>query len=205
MSQYIHLISNTTASTPIDIWQVSTPYIPPQLANNYSIGYFQNFRNNQWESSLEVFYKDIEQLVEYKDLPELLQNEQLETELLIGSGRAYGAELTIKKNKGRWTGQLAYTYSRSERKVDGNTATTTINNGDWFPSNFDSPHNLNLVFKYQINRRHLFSANFTYRKGRPITAPVAAYAIGGTETTPFFAQKFISHTRLSPFGFGLYF
>ncbi len=185
MAQYIHLISNTSASTPIDIWQVSTPYIPPQLAHNYSIGYFQNFKNNRWESSIEFFYKDIEQLVEYKDLPQLLQNAQLETELLIGEGRAYGAELAIKKNKGRWTGQLAYTYSRSERKVAGTFATTTINNGTWFPSNFDSPHNLNLVFKYQVNRRHLFSANFTYRKGRPITAPVAAYSIGTVEVPHF--------------------
>jgi len=185
MAQYIHLISNTTASTPIDIWQVSTPYIPPQLANNFSIGYFQNFNNNEWESSLELFYKDIEQLVEYKDLPQLLQNDLLETELLTGEGRAYGAELAIKRNKGRWTGQLAYTFSRSERQVVGTTPETTINNGDWFPSNFDSPHNLNLVFKYQVNRRHLFSANFTYRKGRPITAPVAAYAIGTVEVPHF--------------------
>lgn len=185
MAQYIHLISNTTASTPIDIWQVSTPYIPPQLAHNFSIGYFQNFNNNEWESSLEFFYKDIEQLVEYKDLPQLLQNELLETELLTGEGRAYGAELAIKRNKGRWTGQLAYTFSRSERQVMGATPETTINNGDWFPSNFDSPHNLNLVFKYQVNRRHLFSANFTYRKGRPITAPVAAYSIGTVEIPHF--------------------
>lgn len=181
MAQYIHLISNTTASTPIDIWQVSTPYIPPQLANNYSIGYFQNFNSNQWETSLEVFYKDIEQLIEYKDLPTLLLNEQLETELLIGQGRAYGAELSLKKKTGRWTGQMSYTYSRSERLVDGETSRTTINEGQWFPSNFDSPHNLNLTFKYQVNRRHLLSANFTYRKGRPITAPVAAYIVGNTE------------------------
>ena len=185
MAQYIHLISNTTASTPIDIWQVSTPYIPPQLASNYAVGYFQNFNGNQWESSLEFFFKDIEQLVEYKDLPELLLNEQLETELLIGRGRAYGAELSLKKKTGRWTGQLSYTYSRSERKVEGETTNTTINNGAWFPSNFDSPNNLNVTFKYQINRRHLFSANFTYREGRPVTAPVAAYLIGNTEIPHF--------------------
>ncbi len=185
MAQYIHLISNTTASTPIDIWQVSTPYIPPQLANNYSIGYFQNFDRNKWETSFELFYKDIEQLVEYKDLPELLLNEQLETELLIGEGRAYGIELSLKKNTGRWTGQLSYTYSRSERLVQGETPNSTINNGDWFPSNFDSPHNLNLTYKFQINRRHLLSANFTYRQGRPVTAPVAAYKIGNTEIPHF--------------------
>ena len=185
LAQYIHLISNTSAATPVDIWQVSTPYIPPQISNNFSIGYFQNFANNNWESSLEVFYKDLEQLVEYKDLPELLLNPQLETALLIGEGRAYGTELTIKKKIGRWTCQLGYTYSRSERKVAGNKASTTINDGAWFPSNFDSPSNLNLNFKYQINRRHLFAANFTYREGRPITAPVAGYVIGSTEVPHF--------------------
>jgi hypothetical protein len=188
MAQYIHLISNTTASTPVDIWQVSTPYIPPQLADNYSIGYFQNFNNNQWESSLEFFYKDISQLVEYKDLPELLRNEHIETALLIGEGRAYGTELLIKKNTGRWTGQLAYTFSRSERKVAGDNAVSIINNGKWFPSNFDSPHNINLTFKYQVNRRHLFSANFTYRQGRPTTTPLATYTLGGVDI-PHYAPR----------------
>lgn len=185
MAQYIHLISNTTASTPVDIWQVSTPYIPPQLANNYSFGYFQNFNRNQWETSLEIFYKDIEQLVEYRDLPELLLNQQLETELLIGEGRAYGVELSLKKKTGRWTGQMSYTFSRSERKVEGENIGNTVNAGEWFPSNFDSPHNLNLTFKYQVNRRHLFSANFNYRKGRPVTAPVAAYLVANTEVPHF--------------------
>jgi len=185
MAQYIHLISNTTAATPIDIWQVSTPYIPPQLAHNYSIGYFQNFKNNTWETSLEIFYKDIEQIIDYKDLPTLLLNDQLETELLIGQGRAYGTEVAIKKNKGRWTGNLAYTYSRSERKLDGANGGDIINGGEWFPSNFDSPHNLNLTFKYQVNRRHLLAMNFTYRQGRPVTAPVAAYVLGNIEVPHF--------------------
>ena len=188
LAQYVHLISNTTASTPIDIWQVSTEYVPPQLAANYSIGYFQNFEQNRWETSFEIFYKDIQQSIAYRDLPTLLLNEQLEIDLLTGIGRAFGTELSIKKNTGRWTGQLAYTFSRSQQQVIGPSLNTTINNGDWFPANFDSPHNVNLTFKYQVNRRHLFSANFVYRTGRPVTAPIAAYELGSL-IVPHFSPR----------------
>lgn len=186
--QYLHLISNTTAAIPVDIWQVSTDYIPPQSAHNYSAGYFQNFRNNKWETSLEFFYRDIQNVVEYKDLPQLLLNPYIETETLTGIGQAYGAELSIKKAKGISTGWLSYTYSRSLSRVAGNTAEESINRGEWFPANFDQPHNLNLSLSVQASRRSTFSFNFTYNTGRPIAAPVADYQLG-TTVVPHFSER----------------
>ena len=186
--QYLHLISNTTAAIPVDIWQVSNAYIPPQSANNYSAGYFQNFRNNKWETSLEFFYRDIQNVVEYKDLPQLLLNPYIETETLTGIGRAYGAELSIKRTKGITTGWLSYTYSRSLNKVAGSTAEESINQGEWFPANFDQPHNLNVSLSVQASRRSRFSFNFTYSTGRPIMAPVADYRLG-TIVVPHFSER----------------
>lgn len=186
--QYIHLISNTSAATPVDIWQLSTVNIAPQQADNYSIGYFRNFEENVWETSFEVFYKDIDNLVEYKDLAQLTLNERIETELLPAIGRAYGLELSIKRKAGRLSGWFSYTYSRSERKVDGDTREQTINAGEWFSSNFDKPHNLNLALKYKLTKRHLLSVNFTYSTGRPVTAPTANYFIGNV-VIPHFSPR----------------
>lgn len=173
--QYIHLISNSTAATPADIWQVSTRYIPPQLSNNFSIGYYRNFNNNSWESSVELYYKGIPQLVEYKDFANLLINENLETELLIGRGRAYGFELALKRRTGKLTGSMSYTFSRSLRQVEGPSEEESINSGAWFPSNFDKPHNLNLNLKLKTSKRGLLSIFFNYSTGRPVTIPTANY------------------------------
>ncbi|MEO0469328.1 MAG: carboxypeptidase-like regulatory domain-containing protein [Bacteroidota bacterium] len=175
LRQYIHLISNTTASTPVDLWQVSNNYVPPQIADSYSIGLFRNFNRNEWETSLEFYYKDISQLIAYKDLPELLLNRFLETELLVGRGRAYGGELSIKRKIGKVTGWLSYSYARTLRQVVGEFSEETINQGEWFPAPFDKPHTLNLVSNIQFNSRNSLSVNFTYSTGRPITAPIGNY------------------------------
>ena len=179
LRQYIHLISNTTAATPVDIWQVSNLHIPPTIANKFSIGYFKNFDKNQWQTSLELYYSDIPTVIEYKDLPSLLLNDFLETELITGKGKAYGGELSIKRTVGKLSGWIAYTYNRSLVKVKGEFPEETINDGVWYPSNYDKPHNLSLVAKLKVNRRQTFSANFTYNTGRPITVPVSNYVIGG--------------------------
>lgn len=175
MRQYIHLISNTTASTPVDIWQLSTDYIPPQISDNYSVGFFRNFKENTIETSLEVFYRDIQNLVDYKDFAELLLNEHLETDLVRGKGRAYGFEVLVKRNEGRLTGWLSYTNSRSLLQVKGPTKTTTINNGEWYPTSFDKPHNFNLSAKYELSYDVFWGINFTYNTGRPITAIISSY------------------------------
>lgn len=175
--QFINQISNTTAVTPVDIWQLSNLNIRPTTADNYSAGFFKNFDNNLWQTSFELFYRDIHNLIEYRDGADLLINETVERELLTGEGRAYGVELSVKKSIGRWNGWLGYTYSRSERKVDGFTAEESINNGEWFPSNFDRPHDLSLVFSYQITKRTNFSANFVWSSGRPTSVPVGKYEV----------------------------
>lgn len=188
MNQYIHLVSNTAAAVPVDVWQVSNQHVLPQRAHNFSLGYFKNFMTNQWETSFEVFYKKIDHLLEYKDLPTLLLNPQLETELLSARGKSYGAELYLKRTVGRSTGWLSYTFSRTLSRVEGDTREETINRGEWFPSNFDKPHTLNISYNYKISKKSKVALNFTYSTGRPISAPVANY-FQGTVVIPHFSER----------------
>jgi len=177
--QYVHLISNTTAATPLDIWTSSDKHIKPAIADQVAMGYFQNFKNNKYEFSAEVYYKELQDLVDYKDGAQLLFNETLEADLLSGSGRAYGLEIMLKKQKGRFTGWLSYTLSRSEIKVDSDLSEERINNGDWYPSNYDKLHDLSAVLSYDINEKWSISANYAYMTGRPITYPDAKYEYEG--------------------------
>ena len=179
--QFINQITNTTAVSPVDIWQLSNSNIEPTRAHNYSTGYFKNFDNNKWQTSIEVFYRDIDNLIEYKNRADLLVNEHVETELLAGQGRAYGLELSVKKSVGRWNGWLGYTYSRTERLVTGNTIEETINFGEWFPSNFDRPHDMSLVASYQLSKRSNFSVNFVWSSGRPTSAPIGKFGVENVE------------------------
>ena len=177
-AQYIHLISNTTVPTPVDIWQVSTPYIPPQRAHNFSVGYFQNFRKNAYEFSGELYYRTIQNLIDYRDFAELLLEENLETQLLVGKGTAYGTELFLRKNGGKINGQISYTYARSLRRVAGDVPRFTINAGKLFPSSFDQPHSLKMTLKTVLGKRSDFTFNFVYNSGRPVTAPYTQYYLG---------------------------
>lgn len=188
MRQYVHLVSNSAAPTPIDIWQVSNAYLPPQMADNFSLGYYHNFQDNNWETALELYYKKSQNLVEYRDFAALLINDHLETELLGGEGSAYGGELTIRRTRGRWSGWLTYTYSRSLVRVAGVTADESVNNGDWFPAYYDQPHSLNFVARKKLAQKGAFAANFTYRSGRPFTALVASYE-SGTTSIPHFSDR----------------
>jgi hypothetical protein len=187
MRQYIHQISNTTAPTPVDVWQVSTRYLPPQIADNFSVGYFRNLKDNMWETSIEVFYKSMNNIVEYKDFPTLYLNPHIETELLIGHGRAYGGELYARKLKGKWTGWISYTYSQTQVNVSSTNETETINGGEWYPSNYNKPHNFNIVANRRIGRG-AFSLIFTYSSGRPLTAVESSYIADGT-VVPIYSQR----------------
>ncbi|MFN7118290.1 MAG: TonB-dependent receptor [Saprospiraceae bacterium] len=173
MQQYIHLVSNTTSATPVDIWTPSGKYVKPATVDQVALGYFRNFKNNMYEASVEGFYKNFKNLLDFKDGAELLLNETLETELLTGNGRAYGLELSVRKNEGVLTGWISYTLSRSERKVPG------INEDEYYPSNYDKTHNLSITGAYKLNEKWNFSANFAYATGRPITYPESRYEYDG--------------------------
>lgn len=188
LGQYIHLISNTTVATPTDIWQVSTPNLPAQVADNFSIGYFQNFQRARWETSFELYYRSIDNLVEYKDLVQLFLNDNVETALLIGQGRAYGIELSIKRRQGDLTGWLSYTYARTLRKVAGSSRDYTLNNGNWFASGFDQPHNVKLTLNYDFNKRQKLGVNFVFSSGRPVTLPVSNYTLNEL-VVPHFSDR----------------
>ncbi len=179
MYQYVHAVSNTAAITPIDIWTTSGEHVKPMRGDQISLGYFRNVRNNTIETSAELYYKSIENLIDYKEGAELLLQPRLETELLAGRGRAYGVEVAANKKRGTFTGWASYTYSRTERRVDGVFEETQINGGRYFPSNYDRPHNFTAVVAFDLNRRVNLSSNFTYNTGRPVTYPESQYSFEG--------------------------
>ncbi len=174
MNQYIHLISNTSTIAPTDIWKLSDRYLRPQEVTQYSGGIFKNF-GDRYETSVEVFYKDLKNILDYKDGATTILNETLESELLDGKGKAYGLEFYIKKKKGAFTGWLSYTFSRSLRKVVGSFPEEIINDGEWYSSNFDKPHILSVVADYKFSDRVKLSSIFTYSTGRPTTYPDAKF------------------------------
>jgi hypothetical protein len=188
MRQYIHLISNTTSPTPIDLWQVSNEYLPPQITNNYSVGYFLNLNDNRWETSVEFFYKDMRNLVEYKDFPTLFLNDHLETELLTGKGRAFGGEFYVRKLKGKWTGWISYTYSQTKLKVASENTGESVNDGEWYASNYNKPHIFHLVVDRKLRDRGAFSIILSYNTGRPLTAIESSYIVDGT-IVPVYSQR----------------
>jgi outer membrane receptor protein involved in Fe transport len=174
--QFIHLISNTTAISPIDYWKLSGRYVAPQVADQFSLGYYRNFLDNTFETYVEGFYKDMTQLVDYKDGASLLLNPHLETELLPAVGRAYGVEVSLQKNKGRFTGNASYTWSRSVLAVRSGYVAEQVNGGAFYPSLFDKPHNLALTGQYFLGKGWTFASTFVYQTGRPITYPDGQYS-----------------------------
>ncbi len=179
MRQYIHFISNTTAATPIDIWKLSNESLSPTIGDQVTLGLFKNLKNNSIETSAEIFYKTTKNQVEYKNGADLFLNDEIEKEVVQGEGLAYGIELLINKLKGKLQGWVSYTYSRSKIQVQNTDKLLSINNGSYFPTNFDQPHNLSVFGNLQVSRRFSVNANFNYNTGRPITYPESVYEIGG--------------------------
>jgi hypothetical protein len=171
--QYINLISNSVAVTPIDIWQPSNAYIKPQIGDQASLGYYSNLKENTYEFSVEGFYKSIANVLDFKDGANLVLNPAIETTLVRSIGKSYGAELTLNKTKSSFMYSLNYTYSRSLRRTNSRFEEETINGGKYFPSNFDQPHVANANFKYAPSRRLAITGNFTYHTGRATTVPVS--------------------------------
>ena len=169
--QYLHLISNNTTATPVNVWRPAGQFIQPATVDQVALGWAQNFGDQGIRLSLEGYYKKFQDLLDYKDGADLVFTEYIETQLLRGDGRAYGAEFLLEKKQGALTGWLGYTLSRTERIVDGGTRETRINNGQWYPANYDKLHDLNLVANWSISKAWEVGGNFAFQSGRPITYP----------------------------------
>jgi hypothetical protein len=180
--QYLHMLTNNTSSTPTDTWIMSSNNVKPQVADQVSLGYFRNFNENMFESSIEVYYKDMQNVIDYRNGANVFQNELLEGDLIYGDGRAYGVELLVKKNKGKLTGWLGYTLARSEIKFE------EINNNTWFPARQDRIHEINLVAMYRLNSKLSLSANFIYYTGDAVTFPSGRYEVDG-KIVPYYTER----------------
>ncbi|WP_298392736.1 carboxypeptidase-like regulatory domain-containing protein [Flavobacterium sp.] len=181
--QYIHLLSNNTTQSPTDTWKLSDLNVKPQVAQQFSLGLYKNIPKKDIELSLEGYYKKSENFLDYKVAAQLLLNENIETQLLQGKGKAYGLEFLIKKNSGRLNGWIGYTYSRTFVKLDSQFNDEKVNSGNYFPANFDKPHDVSVVLNYRFTKRYSFSSNFIYQTGRPITFPIGKYTYGNSEFT----------------------
>ena len=182
-TQYINQLFNSDSPTPSSPSQLTTKYIPSCRAHSASLGIFKNLQDDNWETSAEVSYREIDRLWDYKDFAQLAANPRLEQEIREGQGRAYGAEFSVKRKTGQWNGWLSYTYSRTERRVP------EINQGKDAPSNFDQPHNARMVLTYDLSQRVSFNANFTYSTGRPTTAPITNYRVSNGLIVPVFSER----------------
>ncbi|MFO8146009.1 MAG: TonB-dependent receptor [Bacteroidota bacterium] len=176
MSQYLHLITNTSSPTPLDIWAPSGKYIEPQLLDQVALGYFQNFNNETYSLELEGFYKFIKNRLDYVDGANLVANNAIEQVILPGTARAFGLELLLRKNTGRFTGWLAYTLSRSEQRTPGRTPEESgLNNGNWYSTGYDKPHDISFTGSYEISEKWQLNTNFVYQTGLPTTYPTGQY------------------------------
>jgi Carboxypeptidase regulatory-like domain/TonB-dependent Receptor Plug Domain len=178
--QYIHMLSNTVAISPTDIWKLSDPNIKPQQGRQYSLGYYRNFKANTIETSVEVYYKQIGNYLDYKSGANLVLNHHIETDVLTTKGKAYGAEFLVKKTTGRLNGWISYAYSRTFLKQDDPLAGELVNNGNYYPASYDKPHNLNFIGNYRFSHRYSVSVNVVYSTGRPITLPLSVFTLGGS-------------------------
>ncbi len=179
-AQYIHLLSNTTNVTPLDVWTPSGTYIDPQLSNQYAIGYFKDLKSNKFNFSIETYYKTVSNRIDYIDGANLIGNNDIETVILSGDARAYGLEFLLQKTTGKFTGLLAYTLSKSEqRTLGGNAGGPGINSGLWYNTAYDRTHDFSITGAYSISEKWIFSTNLVFQTGRPVTYPNGQYQYEG--------------------------
>ena len=183
--QFLHTLSNNTTVSPIDTWKLSDLNIEPQKGYQASLGFYKNFKENEYEVSVEGYYKKMENVLDFKTGANLFLNENVETQVLQGDGKAYGVEFLLKKKSGQLNGWLSYTYSRSLYRFDSEFSEERINNGEFFPSNFDKPHDVSVITNYRFTKRYSISANFVYQTGRPITYPVGTFRFNNSDYVAF--------------------
>ena len=178
----MHLISNSTSSTPTDKWVSTSNLIKPEISDLYSIGFYKNFAANKYELTVEAYYKDMQNIIDYRNGADVFTNDAIETLLLYGKGRAYGVEMMLKKKTGKLTGWVSYTLSKTERKIDG------INNYEWYNARQDRTNDIAIVGMYELNKKWKLSANWVFYTGDAVTFPNGKYTIGG-QTTYYYTNR----------------
>ena len=181
-TQVLHLLSNSTSANPTDLWIPSSNNVKPEIADQVSIGYFRNFKDNRYEFSVETYYKSMQNQIDYRNGAQLIANENVESQLLFGKGRAYGLELFLKKKVGKFTGWVSYTLSRTELKIVG------VNQNNWYPAKQDRTHDISLVGIYQASRKWTLSATWVYYTGNAVTWPNGKYQVDG-QTAFYYTER----------------
>ena len=172
-SQHLHLLSNTTSGSPTDQWFGDSYNIKPEVSDQFSLGYARNFNNNKYQTSFEIYYKDLKNQIDYKDGADISTSKDVESELLFGRGRAYGAEFLVKKTQGRLTGWIGYTLAKTERQING------INNNQWYNARQDRTHDISVVGVYELSPKWSLSGVWIYGTGNAVTLPKGKYQVGG--------------------------
>jgi len=181
-NQYLQLAQNSTIGTPLDIWFAASPNVKPQLADQVALGYFRNFRRNTIETSVEVYYKWMQHVIDFKDFANLILNNKLEGEIRSGKAWSYGIEFLVRLNEERLNGWISYTWSRTFRQIP------EINNGLAYPAPYDKPNNLSVVVNYTISPRWSVGATWVYATGAPVTFPTGRAEIGG-KIVPIYSDR----------------
>ncbi len=181
-NQYLQLAQNSTVGTPLDIWFPSSPNVKPQLCDQVAMGYFRNLRHNTIETSVELYYKWMQHVIDFKDYAVLLLNDTLEGQLRTGKAWSYGAEFLVRLNEHKLNGWVSYTYSRVFRQIP------LINNGNTYPAPYDKPNNVAIVLNYRISQRWMVSANWVYATGNPLTFPIGRAEVGG-KIIPIYSDR----------------
>lgn len=180
MAQYLHLISNSSSPTPLDVWAPSDDFLRPQIQDQWAVGYFRNFKDENYTLETEAFYKTLKNRVDYIDGADLIANEAIEQVVLRGDARAYGLEVMVRKNNGDLTGWVSYTLSRSEQRTPGRDASEPgINDGQWYRTAYDKTHNLAVTASYKRSEKWSYGANFALQSGQPVTYPNGQYVYNG--------------------------
>ncbi|MFT5864169.1 MAG: hypothetical protein ACI828_002843 [Flavobacteriales bacterium] len=178
--QYLHLLSNTSSPTPLDVWTPSGPFTKPQKLDQYAVGFFKNLNEDTYTLETEVFYKDVQNRIDYIDGANLIANDAIEQVILNGEARAYGWELLFRKNIGKFKGWLAYTLSKSEQRTPGrNSRETGINLGQWYNTPYDKTHDISINASYELSKKWRFGTNFLFQTGQPTNFPVGQFEFQG--------------------------
>ncbi|HWV70683.1 MAG TPA: TonB-dependent receptor, partial [Pseudosphingobacterium sp.] len=182
-TQNLHLIANSTSSTPTDKWIASTNIIKPEISDQFSLGYYKDLHDGLYELNVETYYKTMQNQIDYRDGADVYNgNNAIESELLFGKGRAYGVEWLLRKRTGRLSGWVSYTLSKTERQIDG------INNGAWYNARQDRTHDIAIVAMYQLNKKWTLSANWVYYTGDAVTFPAGKYIVDD-QTTYYYTER----------------